>query len=124
MIKIITKGVYKLIITKDRKKILYLGNQSYQWIHIKSIGDLLLFSNHPHEAQYVLAQGEYLLYKVKKEPNYIDLQHLELSIGMGDLQGYLLLTGLPTIDKIRSRIIATHELIGNKNSTIQSVDTN
>jgi hypothetical protein len=37
--------------------------------------------------------------------------HLELSIGKGQWQGYLLLTGLPTNKKRRNRIIPTKEVI-------------
>jgi hypothetical protein len=36
---------------------------------------------------------------------------LELSVGGGQWQGYLLLTGLPTAKKIRSRIEPTDEII-------------
>ena len=51
------------------------------------------------------------LYKVKDEPNFVDLFHLELLVGEGVWQGYLLPTGLPTAEKKRNRIIPAKEVI-------------
>ena len=110
MIKLITEGDYKLIRTKDHHNLLYLGSQGYMWSYAKAIGELLTFSKHPHKQEYLLSEGEYNLYQVKDEPNYVDLPHLELSVGK-KWQGYLLLTGLPTKNKIRSRIVPTDEVI-------------
>lgn len=112
MITLISRGVYRLVVSKDKKNILYLGDQGYLWSHVKGIGELLSFSKHAHESQYVLAQGIFRIYSVKREPAYVDLQHLELAIGARGWQGYLLLTGLPTERKIRSRIVPTEEVIG------------
>lgn len=112
MIKLLTKGVYELVWTKDEKRVLYLGGQGYLWSHAKGIGELLTFSKHAHKTSYVLTKGQYKIYAVKKEPKYVDLQHLELSIGDGGWQGFLLLTGLPTKTKIRSKIVPTEEIIG------------
>lgn len=111
MIKLIEKGTYRLIFSKDKKRILYLGNQGYLWDHAKTIGELLTFSKHPHELLYTLTEGKYRIYSVKDEPKYVDLRHLQLSTKPGGWQGYLLLTGLPTKDKIRSKIIPTDEVI-------------
>jgi hypothetical protein len=41
----------------------------------------------------------------------IIVDHLELSLGKGVWQGYLLLTGLPTAVKIRRRIVPANEVI-------------
>ena len=59
----------------------------------------------------VIASGKYRLYKVKDEPNFVDLFHLELLVGEGVWQGYLLPTGLPTAEKKRNRIIPAKEVI-------------
>lgn len=111
MIKLITKGDYQLVGTKDRKIILYLGDQGYHWGYAPKIGNLLTFSKHPHQPSYMLAEGKYKLYEVKHEPALVDLQHLELSLGSHKWQGYLLLTELPHARKLRSRIEPTEEVI-------------
>lgn len=111
MIKLISKGKYRLVGTKDRKILLYLNKQGYHWGYAPEIGPLLTFSKHPHEQSYTLSQGDYKLYDVEDEPKLVDLEHLELSVGPGKWQGYLLLTGLPRARKIRSRIEPTEELI-------------
>ncbi|HEY4513654.1 MAG TPA: hypothetical protein VJH06_04065 [Candidatus Paceibacterota bacterium] len=110
MIKLITSGSYRLITGKNHQKILYLENQAYIWTYAKNIGDLLTFSKHPHNQEYILAKGKYNLHKVKNEPHLVDLLHLELAVGK-KWQGYLLLTGLPTKNKIHSRIVPTDEVI-------------
>jgi hypothetical protein len=111
MIKLITKGKYRLVGTKDRKIILYLDGQGYHWGYAPKIGNLLTFSKHPHTESYLLAQGKYKIYDVTDEPKLIDLEHLELAVSPGQWQGYLLLTGLPKANKIRSRIEPTEEVI-------------
>lgn len=116
MIKLIKKGQYKLVATLDHKRMLYLDGQGYQWAYAEHIGDLFAFSKHLHTQNYVLAVGEYRIYRVKNEPKLVDLDHLELEIGNGQWQGYLLLTGLPTARKIRSRVEATREVISHRTS--------
>ncbi|MEK7150768.1 MAG: hypothetical protein AAB783_01050 [Patescibacteria group bacterium] len=111
MIKLVKKGIYRLVWTKDRQRMLYLGDCGYLWVYAKGIGELFAFSKHPHKPSYILAEGKYRIYTVEKEPKYVDLQHLELSVKPGVWQGYLLLTGLPTKNKIRSRIVPTDEII-------------
>ncbi len=100
--------------TKDHKILLYLGKQGYLRSYAPKIGELLTFSKREHNTEYVIAQGNYRIYKVKDEPELVDLEHLELSLGGGAWQGYLLLTGLPTEEKIRSRIVPTEEVITNR----------
>lgn len=114
MIKLLQKGKYRLVATKDHKRLLYLGTQGYQWVYAEHIGDLLVFSKHAHKFNYLLSAGEYRIYKVKNEPKLVDLEHLELQIGQRSWQGYLLLTGLPTRSKLRSRIEPTGEVISNR----------
>jgi hypothetical protein len=111
MIKKIKTGMYQLLGTKDHKTMLYIDEQGYLWNYARGIGDLLSFSKHPHARSHVLAQGKYRLYGVKDEPKLVDLQHLELSLGRGQWQGYLLLTGLPTSRRVRRRIVPTEEII-------------
>ena len=82
MIKLLEKGIYRLVWAKDRQRILSLGDQGYLWSHAKGIGELLTFSKH--------------------------------SIRPGVWQGFLLLTGLPTKNKIRSRMVPTNEMISSK----------
>ena len=118
MIKLIQKGKYKLLVTKEGKTMLYLGEQGYLWSFAKNIGYLLSFSKHPHHPQYLLAQGDYRMYEIRNEPRYVDLVHLELSVDAKTRQGYLLLTGLPNSKKIRSRIIPTDEDIGARTRSI------
>lgn len=90
---------------------LVLDGQGYIWSYAPNIGELFTFSKHQHQVDYVIARGNYRIYRVKKEPALVDLEHLELSVGRGVWQGYLLLTGLPTAKKIRSRIVPTDEVI-------------
>ncbi len=111
MITVVARGNYKLIETKSQVKILTLDDQVYAWVWAKDIGEILVASHHPHKIDHILAIGRYRLYNVENEPNYSDLLHLELLVGAGHWQGYLLLTGLPAGDKIRSRIIPTTEII-------------
>lgn len=119
MITRITKGSYRLVGTKDKKRILYLEDQGYLWGYAKGIGDLFTFSKHAHVQEYLMAQGEYRIYSVKDEPEFVDLRHLELEVRPGVWQGYLLLTGLPTAKKIRSRIVPTDEVIASRRTARQ-----
>ena len=118
MIKLLKAGHYRLIETKGQTKILTLdsrrGSQStktYAWINLSEIGEILISSHHPHLADNILSLGQYRLYSVQKEPLLTDLKHLELFVGDGTWQGYLLPTGLPTTLNKRRRIIPTNELI-------------
>jgi hypothetical protein len=112
MIKLIKDGEYKLIETKGQTKILILdGKKTYAWVNIKDIGEILVSSHKKHITDQILALGYYRIYSVLDEPKLSDQMHLELSIGKGQWQGYLLLTGLPTNKKRRNRIIPTKEVI-------------
>ncbi len=111
MIKLLQKGDYRLIETRGQVKILYLDDQVYAWIYAHDSGEILVATHVPHRADHVLATGRFRRYDVDSEPKYSDNQHLELLVGNGQWQGYLLLTGLPTESKTRSRIVPTHEVI-------------
>lgn len=112
MISLIQKGTYQLIETKKQTKILILDvKNTYAWINVQGIGEILVTSHNPHITDNVLALGRYRIYKVKNEPELTDLIHLELHAGNGTWQGYLLPTGLPTDTKKRNRVIPTNEII-------------
>ena len=115
MIDVTKEGTYELIETKHNTKILRLDNKhTYAWPETTTYGEMLVTSHNPHKADAVLSLGRYRLYKVKEEPSLTDLEHLELETGDNNWQGYLLLTGLPDDNKIRSRIIPTKQVITNK----------
>lgn len=112
MIKVLKTGNYKLIETKDQTKILILdGKKTFAWVNIKAIGEILVTSHKTHKADAILTVGKFRLYDVTDEPKLSDQLHLELSVGEGVWQGYLLPTGLPTNKKKRNRIIPTVEVI-------------
>jgi hypothetical protein len=112
MIKLVQSGDYQLIETKGQTKVLILDKkQTFAWVYAEEIGEILVASHNPHKTDHLLALGKYRMYQVEDEPQLADTLHLELSVGEGAWQGYLLITGLPDEDKKRSRIIPTHELI-------------
>lgn len=112
MIKLILQGTYTLIETKRQIKILTLdGKKTFAWVNALEIGEILVSSHRKHKVDHILAIGKFRLYEVKDEPKLTDLMHLELLVGDGIWQGYLLPTGLPNEEKKRNRIIPTNELI-------------
>jgi hypothetical protein len=112
MIKLLQEGQYKLIETKGQTKILTLdGKKTFAWVNAADIGEILVTSHKSHKTDNILAIGRYRMYDVKKEPDLTDLYHLELHVGNGTWQGYLLPTGLPNEKKKRNRIIPTDEVI-------------
>jgi hypothetical protein len=118
MIQLKKEGQYRLIETKGQTKILTLDNEqssssskTYAWVNATEIGEILVASHKGHKTDHFLAIGKYRLYQVKDEPSLTDLLHLELSVGRGIWQGYLLTTGLPTTKNKRKRIIPTSEVI-------------
>ncbi|HEX7042084.1 MAG TPA: hypothetical protein VF189_02450 [Patescibacteria group bacterium] len=112
MITVTERGLYRLIETKNHTKIITLDdNASFAWISAGEIGEILVVSHKKHNTDYVLSIGNYRIYSVKNEPNLSDQMHLELRVGLGEWQGYLLPTGLPKDDDKRKRIIPTNELI-------------
>lgn len=112
MIKLIEQGNYRLVGTKHHVTILYLNDRRYIWIWVKHIGQILSFSRYTtDEESYILAQGKYKIFDVVKEPHFVDLQHLQLSVDSKKWQGYLLLNGLPTAKNLKRRIVHTNEII-------------
>lgn len=118
MIKLVKHGDYKLIETKGLTKILSLSDKgTYAWVNAEGIGEILVSSHKKHQADYVLACGKYRLYEVKDEPKLADTFHMELSVGKGCWQGYLLVTGFPTNEHKKNRIIPTKEIITKSNGS-------
>lgn len=112
MIKRLQEGQYNLIETKAQTKILTLdGKQTFAWINATEIGEILVTSHKIHKVDHILSTGKYRMYEVKDEPKFTDLVHLELLVGDGIWQGYLLTAGLPNDIKKRNRIIPTTETI-------------
>jgi len=114
MIKLITNGTYKLIATRRNTKILSFDkngrHNAYAWIKVGDIGEILVTTHKPHRIDHMLAVGKFRLYEVQDEPSLTDLNHLELLVGDGVWQGYLLPNGMPNGVK-RRRIIPTKEII-------------
>lgn len=116
MIKLISAGHYKLIETKHNTKVLYLDDEVFAWVEPVAIGEILVHSHKHHDLDCILSIGEYKLLDVTDEPTLSDQLHLELQVGSHDWQGYLLPTGLPNDNKIKSRVIPTRELITNNHN--------
>lgn len=112
MITVVKRGLYQLVETQNDTKILMLDAKDiYVWVRTEEIGEILISSHKEHKADAVLCIGNYRLYDVKNEPKLSDQLHIELCVGLGMWQGYLLPKGLPTKEHIRHRIIPTTELI-------------
>lgn len=112
MIKLIKEGRYTLLETKNETKILILDDiHKFAWINVSNIGEILVTTHKTLRKDCLLSIGKYRLYDVKDEPDLTDLIHLELLVGDGMWQGYLLPLGLPTTTKKRGRIIPTEEII-------------
>lgn len=115
MIDLVKTGYYTLIETKSGVKVLTLDKDMYAWVEPAGIGDILVVTRRPHKTDCTLATGEYKVYNVSDEPKYTDQPHLELQVGEGQWQGYLLFSGLPNGVKKLGKILATAENItGNK----------
>lgn len=111
MITLQRSGLYKLIETKANTKVLYLDKDVYAWVEPAKIGEILVFSHKTHKTDCILSMGKYRVYVVEDEPKLSDQMHIELDVGEGYWQGYLLLSGLPDDRHKRARIIPTLEVI-------------
>jgi hypothetical protein len=114
MIQLLDSGHYRLTETKHHIKMLQLGKDIFAWIEPPTIGGILVVSHHPYQVDLVLSAGAYAYFDVEDEPDLSDQHHLQLEVGEGAWQAYLLPTGLPTDKKLRCRIIPTHEYIMEK----------
>ena len=111
MIKLMDEGEYKLIETRKHTKILILNDKlNFAWVNAPPIGEILVSSYKSHKTDHVLSVGKFRLYDVEEEKELTDVNHLELLVGDGVWQGYLLPLGLPNGIR-RRRIIPTSEII-------------
>lgn len=111
MIRLLENGKYSLFETVGHTRILEMDDKGdFVWIHTE-VGEILVHSEQAFKPNERLVEGNYRLYSVKNEPKLTDLEHLELFVGEGKWQGYLLPTGFPEGKKKRSRIIPTDEII-------------
>ena len=112
MKRLIKQGYYKLLETKKNTKVILLSDGGiFAWVDSPRIGEILIRFRKKFTLQNVLAIGKYRLFDIKNEPKLVDLQHLELEIGLRRWQGYLLPRGLPTTKDKKHRIIPTNELV-------------
>lgn len=112
MISVLNRGSYTLFETKQHTNMLTLDKkETYAWVHLQNKSEILVTSYVLHTIDHMLSIGNYRLYKVENEPGLTDQIHLELSIGQGMWQGYLLPNGLPSEKKKKNRVIPTHECI-------------
>ena len=111
MIKLLKEGGYKLFETSGQTKVLVLDDDAYAWINALNIGEILITSQSFHKIDHILSIGKYRLYEVEDEAKITDLEHLELFVGEGIWQGYLLPNGMPDLKNKRRRTIPTNELI-------------
>lgn len=114
MISIVRQGKYHLIETKEQTKILILDNTDiFEWI-TREKGQMLERSHKKLGEENELAEGNYRLYHIHYEEKFTDEMHLELFVGEGKWQGYLLPNGFPSATKKTEKeyqIIPTKELI-------------
>lgn len=107
MIKVLKEGRYKLVETKKHAKVIYLDGEPYVWFYVPKVGHILETKKGHHKTDYTLVVGRYRLYDVKGSPRYTENKHLELFVGNGLWQGYILPAGL----KHKRIIIPTNEII-------------
>jgi len=113
MIKNVKRGDYKLLRIKGDQRILILDGKKYLWTYDKTYGDRLELAPKEYEEACVLSVGHYRIYSVKDDSTFTDQFHLELLIGRGKWQGYLLPDGLPSSRLEKDSLQATKETITN-----------
>lgn len=112
MIRLLSQGTYQLIITPEKRKMLYLGRQGYVWNRAVDRGEFLGFSKQPHPAKRTLARGEYRLYTTSDDDAGLGFQHLELCSGAEHWKGFVIIHGLPDSIRPVSRVLHTTALLG------------
>lgn len=109
MITLMRKGTYRLLETKDKTKILFLDGDTYRWTSVNGIGEILVEPYQNAADDKDLCSGGFQLLDVKEETRLASTMHLELTAKAGQVQGYLLLTGLPSEKGSHKRIVPTIE---------------
>ena len=100
MISITRRGQYRLIQIQKQTKVLILDNKDIFLWQISAEQGEVLKKTHSHVQEIeVLAEGPYRFYEIDNEDGLIDGMHLELLVGEGRWQGYLLPEGIPSDSK-------------------------
>ena len=111
MIRVLQRGVYKVISVSTKERLILLDNQFYQWDMQKQLlkkGHVIL-----QEKTQFLQIGAYRIYFVDHELHLTDGIHLEICIDASLWQGFVLPDNLPAhVNEIR-HIEATQEVISN-----------
>ena len=98
MIWLKASGRYQLSESKDGSRLLclasYYDEVTYAWGYSDGI-QLRLTDQKPDETWSALVVGKYRLYLVNGEADLTDQHHLELLVGEGVWQGYILPEGFP-----------------------------
>ncbi|MDP2671184.1 MAG: hypothetical protein Q8P13_01850 [bacterium] len=113
MIKLERSGNYKIIETSEETRVLALDeSENYAWVYAGGeIGEILVATKKKFVGHYTLVRGKYRLYEVEGELGLSTGFHLELYVGEGSWQGYLLPTGLPKNKNIRNKILPSSQII-------------
>jgi len=112
MIKILDQGCYQLYKATNESKLLTIDKKkNYIWNKQADKEDITLCAYKNSKKDELLTVGKYRLYAVKNENDLSDGEHLELFVGDGKWQGYLLPTSLPSDKKLTSPIYPTEEII-------------
>lgn len=109
MIRVVSRGNYRLVETKDFTKVFLFSNrQAFTWLPAQGMIEMYYEKN--PSLMSTLARGTYYIYETKNENDPPILQ-LEVYIGKRAWQGYMLPAGLPTMKEMRKRIIPTKDVI-------------
>lgn len=113
MIKLAEQGTYKIVETWGETRLIVLNETNcFAWVYAgDEIGEILVATKKKFSDQYTLARGKYRLYEVDQENGLSKGEHLELYIGEGFWQGYILPTGFPKGRNVRNKIIPTRQII-------------
>jgi hypothetical protein len=111
MITVLSTGTYQLY-KKDPLRILTLnGKKKFLWEKSRDATGQLRFWTPQDNIEELSASGAFRLYDVKKETDLTDGMHLELFVGEGDWEGYLLKDKLPNAKRKECDIVKTDECI-------------
>lgn len=113
MIRVVKDGRYKITETWGETRIISLDEREhYAWVYAgKEIGEILVVTKKKFSSHYTLARSRYRLYQVREEKDLSDGFHLELCVGEGFWQAYLLPNGLPSGVDRRNKLIPTAQII-------------
>ncbi|KTB49339.1 hypothetical protein [Dehalogenimonas alkenigignens] len=98
MIQLVNKGLYHLEEMDDASKFLILALDDERRVYIwETAGGIKirLAPKQPVKTLCTLAAGKYRIYRVQDEPGLASQLHLELLVGEGLWQGFLLPEGWP-----------------------------